>query len=581
MVEIQRVVRRAARRLMAGRFLGWLVACATAGIALAIVMRVADALVAWVPGWMGGWWGVAGALGFACVVVAAVAAVWTTVVGRGKDLAIARVVDERAGLRESLSTAMHVAGQDDGWSRLVVERAVEQARGVDLARALPVRWPSLWFVPIAGLVVLSIVWVVLPERFAWTAAAKEEAAQQQFVQVKSEIEQKQRALDEVLKQAGVEFGAEDEEETTSQRPERLDADQLRRAEIKRLSAVAEKLDEQLRKGEQAQAMRELQRQMRQLPMPKEGPLAPLQKALSRGQFGDAKQELEKLAQELAKQPDSEMAKAAAEQMEELAEQLQKLAEDSSALQQRLAEAGLSKEQAQKLASDPQKLAEALEAMQGLTQEQKQELQKMAEASASACEACAGLGASMGKMSQALSQGEMGESASGAMQGLGEQLSSMEMTSQQLSQMRRAMQMAQGQCQSLGNSGEGRMPGQGGNRPWQPGEKRGAGNGTGGPGSGNGQTPGHEEAPFQLQNEQQQVRRKGGQIIGTQLVPGASLKGESRAALISALPSAVESAEEAIESQQVPLEYQNAVRRYYERVKQSATESTPSGEGGGG
>ena len=106
MQDINRVLRAAARRLWVAGVIQSVVGTLSLVLVLAILLRVAQQLFALTVPWGDVMlWGAVGA-GVAAVI-------WATIF-RAKPDAVARRVDEGADLKESISTALCVAGEDNG-----------------------------------------------------------------------------------------------------------------------------------------------------------------------------------------------------------------------------------------------------------------------------------------------------------------------------------------------------------------------------------------------------------------------------------------------------------------------------------
>ena len=113
MNEIHRVLRHAAWRL----FLIDLIRKGVMVFSAAVVALIVALLIERIFGLAVPW---GRAIPGAAALAAAAALVWSLLSLR-RGLAVARELDERADLRESLSTALCVSGEHDGWSEAVVE----------------------------------------------------------------------------------------------------------------------------------------------------------------------------------------------------------------------------------------------------------------------------------------------------------------------------------------------------------------------------------------------------------------------------------------------------------------------------
>ncbi|MCL4221539.1 MAG: hypothetical protein KJZ65_09215 [Phycisphaerales bacterium] len=520
---------------------------------------------------------------------AAVVAVLWAFLRRHRGLRLAREVDERAGLRESISTALIVAGQEDGWSRLVVETARQRARRVIVRDAIPMEAPRLWQAPLALAAALVCVWW-LPRYDVTGLIARKEAEEQKTHEVQkvmAEIKVDQAKLDELMRRAGVEPGEGDrppEPETKAVDPKQIE--EIKREALRKLTNLSDQIQAR-QEGEQAKALEAMQNQLRQLKTPGDGPLSEFSRSLARGNFADAKEQLETIAQQLAEGSISESDRAKAkEQLENLREQLEKLAQNSEQLQQALQEAGLSPEQARQLAkaaSDPQAMQQALEKMEGLSEQQKQQLQQMAQAQSQACESCNGMAGAMGQMAQAMSQeGQQGQQASQGANAMSDQLGQLEMARQEMQNLQAAAAECQSQINKLGQSMcEGGQPGQcfgdgqGSQGRWAEGSSMMQGSGSGSAGQGSGGAMNEQQTDFVLERIKQQVENQGGPIIGQTIVYGAQVRGESKAEFRQAVAAARVEAANALEQKAVPRKYQSNIQRYFGRLPDIAEKSAPA------
>lgn len=197
MDDIRRAVAQAARRLLVVELFRALALAATIGLGTLIVARIVQRLFALSFSW-NIWFIAVGA----AIVVGAVA--WTLIT-RPRPLGVARTLDERAELRESLSTAMIVAAQKDPWSSLVVESAKEKARGVKVAQAIPIEAPRLWPMPLCFALALLIAWIAVPNMDLLGLLEErraEENREQEIVQARAEASEAENRVREAMARAG-------------------------------------------------------------------------------------------------------------------------------------------------------------------------------------------------------------------------------------------------------------------------------------------------------------------------------------------------------------------------------------------
>jgi hypothetical protein len=599
MTEIRRVLKQAAWRLLLIDFLRNLSVTVSAAVAVLIVVLVAQRVLGLAIEFPGQWMQLGGAALLAAVLAAAL---WSGI-RRLRGVALARVVDERADLRESLSTALCVSGSSDPWSDVVVETARERARRVDVRRAIPIVAPRLWFLPIALMLSMAILWFSLPDWDVLGALASRQQEQRerfQIQEVNAEMKRNEERLEELLRRAGLEMGDDgDKEGKDAQAPQ--SPDEIRRAAVRRLTQLQDRLSE-MKGGEDAQKMDALKQMMRQL-RTSPGPAEQFTRAMAQGNFQQAQQQLEQMAQQLASgEMNPEDQQKLQQQLESLSQQLQQLSENRQQLEQQLQQAGMTPQQAQQTARDPEQLQKALEEMQNLTEEQKKQLSEMAKALNEASSQCNGMGEALAQMAAGL--GEMGMDQEGmqGLESLAGQLSDLEMLQSDLSSLDAAMSEAMKQLSQLGSQCSGGEPGDGdgecdgaecagcdgdgegnckggGSSPWRLGSSTG-GSGTGGAGRGGGVRNWEDvDAPVNIEKVKSPTKKGDGPIIGSRLVQGDQVRGESVAEFASVVESSSKAASEALDGMVVPRELHDSVKSYFGRLEARAKARRPveSGE----
>lgn len=573
MDPIRDVIARAGKRMLLAGWIRHAVVLLTCAIALAVLVRAVQKVVPVVTID----WGVALPATAGVAVLAALIVAW---VRRPKEIDVARTVDERAGLRETLSTALCVEQDGSAWSRAVVDDAGHKARRVVVRDAVPIEAPANSWWPVAACAALLAVWW-LPAHDLTGLLAKKEAAQaeqQQVQQVAAQVEEAQKRIDEILAQAGVEIekGEEADEDLFNPREiEQISAEEMQRAAIKKLTELSDKLEEK-RSGEEGMTFDAIQDAMKRLEQPEPGPATEMSRAMARGDFAEAKKQLEKLAEQIKSGDMSEEDKEQlAKQAEQMAEALQKMAENRQNLEEQLKAAGMSEQQAKQLAADPNAMEKALQE-QGMDQQQIDQLKRQAQAQQNANDAAAAMSQAMGQMAQGMQAGSESQAGEGleSMQG---QLTNMEKMQAEMASLEQAMgecqsQMA-GMCENPG-SGMGQTAGLGSqwgpNGQFNQGESMGQGNGSGNPGQGLGAGPDEQASDFVLKREKANVNTTGeGPVIASTLVYGSQIRGESTAAFSEVVKDAEAQAAEAIETKRVPREHEAAVKAYFGRLKKAS------------
>lgn len=586
MNQIYAIVSRASWRLTLIHWFRTLAILATVAIAIALIALLVERVFGlgtfFAPLWMP-------IVTWTPVAVLALATAWS-LFRRKSAPAVARELDERAGLREALSTAICFEKSQDAWGRAVVENAQRTAATVQVGRAIPIEAPRFWPVPVGAALAFLVVWIALPVIDVMGIWAKQTAAEdrvREVTAVKADVQQATDKVKEMLAKAKIEFVDEEGAEASAeQKPTDNDPEAIRRAAVKKLTEMTDKL-EGMKEGEKADQMEALKEAMRQLRQPGPGPMDEFSRSLARGDFNKAQEALEQMKQQLANGDMSpEQREEAKKQMENLAKQLEKIAENKEALAKKLEEAGLDKEKAKELlekaATDPQALKEALEQNKGLSEEQKQELMQMCKSGMGACQSAENMSEALSKMAQGMTQEGLQQEGAQGMQELSQELSNSEMMESDMENLDAALQEAKQQLAKLGEqcmgdgecNGNGDQPGKG-QGGWRQGSSNNRGQGSGGPGQGNGASPEAEAVDFTVEKNKAKVKTNQGPIIGTRLVYGQQVKGESKAEFSEAVAVSSAAAAEAVESQQVPRELHNAVKHYFGTLEGKVKSEKPA------
>jgi hypothetical protein len=591
MDQVRRVVTRAGRRLMFNTFLQNAAITLTGAMVLAIAARLVERIfsleVFFADYWM---WSLVGA-GLLAVVVAYV---WTFVTRR-RPVAVATEVDERANLREALSTALYVEKSRDPWADAMRDTAVRAAAGVNVSGAVPVEAPRAWPVPLATLIALLVLWYAVPSMDVLgrqKVRTAQEQKEKEIVQVKTEVAASEQKIKEMLQKANVDFLKEDPNDNPNapdQKVQENDPDAIRRAAIRDLTSLTTKIEE-AQKTDKAMESEALKEAMEQLKQPGPGPMDELSKQLSKGEFGAAKAALEQLSKQVQDGSLNQQQKEdVKKQAENLSKQLDSLAKQQNQLSKKLQEQGLDKKSAQDLAkkaADPAALKDALDKLPQLSEAQKDALMKMAQAASKSRESCSNMSEAMSKMAQGMSQQGLQQDAMQAMQDMANQLSESEMMQSDMENLQAAMEEAKdqlaklgGQCKNGGGQpGEGQCEGNGTLGQWREGDSSKKGKGSGGPGqSQGGMSPEAQASDYQFEKKKADVKTTAGPIISSRLVQGDQIKGESVAEFSEAVEQGEVTAAEGIDSMRIPREMEGAVKTYFGNLKKKAEQANKPGE----
>lgn len=545
-----------------------------AAVGWTIVILVERALVLGVPLWPS-----AGLLVVLGLIVAGVRVYRLRV----DALCAAVVLDEAARLKERVSTALTCQHDADPFARATVHDAERVAGAVHVPTHVACRAPDLWPWSLATVLMAAIFFQFMPqlnllagepvEEDDSLAAALEER-QSVEVALRAQMERVRQRLQDKPALASLQEGLEKLElpDEPTQTPE-----DVRREAVKRIEKVSDKLKQQL-EADALQSLEELKRELAKLETPKgDDAGSKLTQALASGDMEAAKKALEGLKKELeeaAQSGDAEAQRKLADmqnKLDDLAKQLTKLGDQQKLLKDLENKGGLSEEQAKKLLEklkgmDPKQLAEEVKkqlADSGMTQEQikelakkiaqnqqmRQQLKSMAQAMAQAAQAC--------QQCQGGGAGNAGvQSLQGALQDAMGQLSDLEMAEQMMNELEAELaeldDLKQGVCQ-----GNGMCPG--------PADPNKIGNQGPQAGYGYGSRIGKQRGAHQYKATKAKTRTQDGQIIGQMLIDGPQIKGEATAEVAEAVTSAVRDAEDAVEREQVPRQYERVVRLYFERL----------------
>lgn len=563
--ELDSVLRGASGRIFLTRLLSALaIALTWAAGALALAL-MAQRVFAFPVDWRTAWWVALGSASLGALVY--------VMVTKPRRAEVARRVDDAAGLRESISTALVVLPSQDAWSVAAVETARERAKSVRLHEAMPVRLPRNWWAPFAPAAVFALAWFLMPQWDALGALEQKQREQEreiELVSAKTQAEEAERAVEARLREMGLEK-AIPEETPDANAPEPTTPAEVRRSAIRKMTALKDELAK-LQESPANMAAEQMKDRLSQLRQPGPGPLNEMVSKMQRGDVQGAREALEKIQQQLnTNEMSPEQREALEKQMENLAKQLEDLAEKTDELRDALEKAGMDPD----LAKDLEALQKALEQNpQNLTPEQLAKLQQIAEAMAQSQSQCENLGAMAGQgaaglsaMSNALAgmaaQGAQAQAAGEAMDELLKQLGELakqgEMTD--LMAMLGQCQSCGGQCNSSGQCMNGSCPG---GKP-------------GGRGAGVGHrigTPEEHNQSFGTKLEQAAGQGKDGPVIARSYIEGVQIRGESRAEFQAVAVAAESAAAEAIDERRVPREHQDSVKRYFGRLKR-AVEGTPT------
>jgi hypothetical protein len=332
---VQRQIARVGRRLFFQTLLDCLVWCWAGALVLSAVWFLLQPLVLTTPPeWLR--WTVAGG----CVGVGAILAVVLAVVRAPSRLAAALSMDEKFNLRERVTTSLTllVEMQSTAAGQALLEDVNQRVAKIDVAEKFPVRmsWQAV-LVPVAAVLLVMVALFYQPNTNQANANSVDEAKQP--IANQADIEKKKEKL--AKKPSEIKPG---EPQEKSEKMKEIDADlekivnkptgnkeQLRQLakDMTDLEADMKKREKELR--EKSNALKEQLKNLGRMNKDgkNEGPAKELEKAMEKGDYNKAIDEVEKLAKklennELTEKEREQMAK----QLENLQQKMEKLAKNS-------------------------------------------------------------------------------------------------------------------------------------------------------------------------------------------------------------------------------------------------------------
>lgn len=519
-------------------------------------------------------------------------------VGRPSRVALAMRLDDRLGLKDRLSTAVHLEGSGAGggaFAEQVLHEAEEVSGGQPVGRVIPWRFGWGWR-GLAGLLVVLglVVWLTPvavmaesePEQMA--AGSNDEPTPEQ----QQEDVETARLLSEIRENRDLEDAAARDDLLTrvAEMVEGgLDSPDLR----EEAEAVVSDLERDLAAAaeREQQKAESLQNDLSRLELPDSGEAVELAEALRRGDFQEAVQALRHMEEQLARQElDEGEREELAKQIDELAEQLEQMAEQQQErsemaqeqMEQMLEQAGFSEEQVQQMREgnfDPetmermavdqlaQQLRQEGESMEQARERARQMAQQMAEAAQQAqqqsqqqgenSQSTQGMSDALRRLSQAVSDAQGQSGASAAAQQQAREMGQSGQNAGQMSRDQRRVQEAMDRLANFDGGQSGQGSGQGGNK-W--------GVGDGGQPTGPNQT---EVAGYETEMGDDQRALQPGRVITSWGPGGGPTESRSRLRFDATVQEARDAAERAVAEDRVPRRYHRSIQRYFEQLPQQA------------
>ncbi|MGN6506629.1 MAG: hypothetical protein ACTHM6_13805 [Tepidisphaeraceae bacterium] len=381
MSRLDQHIRSVRNKLTLGLFLDAWSAAALAGASVVLLYSIQRLLVGWRPVheavWLSG-----------VVILSVVFGAWRAMRRRPDEITAAVAIDERLGLRETLSTALHARRMDDPFSQAALLNAEQTAGALDLRRKFPLHRPKTLvpFLVVALMAALLLglwrpgsLWGSGP---AVAAGADSQADARQHA--KDNINRAIAAIDQAPKvineKAPLQL-SKAELQDLLKKPD-LDPATANRKALAAMQQLQQATAEQKSDPAAAEIERTRQELTQMNPTDNDaGPIADAHRDLAQGDFKGAGQKLDDAVQRFERMSPAEQAKAA-QQMQALADQLKKATADPYAeqrRQQQMQQLGMNAQQ-QRQAQDllnkaSQGDAKASQQLQQLAQQSVQQLNK--------------------------------------------------------------------------------------------------------------------------------------------------------------------------------------------------------------
>ncbi len=494
---------------------------------------------------------------------------------------VAVLIDGRLGAKERFSTALALASSDDPFALAAEAEAHAAAKHLDIRGHFPVR-PSLhWVGPAATWAVAAAIFFLMPAIDVLGNQARNQANQQNaaaLAQAKTDVEKAAARVKALVQEANVPQLAMDLDQIGELSPEQKPAD-VRRQAIKKLGKLGDRLRE-LQKNQKNAGLGDAKNMLKDLRGSPEAFDNKLNRALAQGDFAGAAKMIRDALEKLnsGKLSDAEK-QALGKQLSDLADQAGKIGDPDKQVADMLGRQGMDSATAKKLAGmSEQDVRNALK-KQGLSDEQIDKMMEKMSQCRNGAQSCQKLAQQLGECNlpgSGLNPNGL-ISLSDSLDDLGQQQAGEMSLADALSEMEGAIaRLGEGDCQ-------GGMPGAGegegdpnGPGIWVPSDADGTGMG---PGGGRARAWGARATgnPEEVGLKGTGVRNKptkDNEIIGSWLVKGQQVRGESKRKLTTAVQASKDAAAEAIRESKIPRKYEGAVRKYFGGMEAAADPNSP-------
>jgi len=473
---------------------------------------------------------------------------------------VSLLLDERLKLRERFSTTLALADSDDPFADAARSEARQKAEQANIQGHFPIRPSKCWIYAAGTWLIAAAIIFFMPQKDLLGFLRKDRQQQElarQLEQTKVDIKDAADPVKLAIKQLG-EPELADALSKLDQTPKDAKPQDIKRQAIRNLGDLSDKI-QQMQSGMKLDSVNLLQKMFKQLRGSSDVFSEKLRLALAKGQFSQASNLMSELQKELAKGNLSpEQQKALTGQLQDLAKRLQELAQKNEEFEKELEKLGLNKELAE---LSEQQLRQTL-MKQGLAAENIEELLRKASAFRSAASMCAGLGNAMAACGAGSGQLSSGELAAAV-----EQLDELDAMKQQLMLTQASLDEI---TRAIACLGEGMGEGLGYQGPFSEGTSDQGGPGTGGPGMGYGP---RGTAGGDTSTQSTRLKNKPGQgpVIASWYFQESQIKGEAKRDFTEVVQAARDGAAAAINENEIPRKYEDAIKKYFGGLEQSGGE----------
>lgn len=545
---IQRQVYAARRRLMMQRFGRTFAWSLFALLLIAAIAAVVPKI--WDVGVPGNTWLIAWIVG--SVTAAFMIAGLVTYLTRPSLNEAAIEVDQRFELRERLSSTLSLDAEaaETEIGRALIADAEKRAEKISISERFAFQFNRRGLMPLIPVVFL-IVMIFIPDATGTNLAdaSVDKTAQAEAQQVKTAAEQLKKKLQQQRRRAAAE-GLKEAEDLFKNLERQVDDINKREAIDRKealiaLNDIKKALEERRDQLGSPDQMRKALSGMKEM---ESGPAEKVAKALEKGDFAEAKEQVDQLAEKLreGKLTDEEKQQLA-KQMEQLQKNVEEAIKKHEQAKQQLQEQ-IDQAKREGRNEDAAKMQEKLNQMQQMDG-QMQQMQKMAEGVKAAQEA--------------MKQGD-NQAAADAMQQMADQLGEMQAEMEQMEELQDALdQLSQTKeqmgCKSC--NGQGCQQCNGNGQGDKPGEGKGMGKG-----NGSGDRP-EEENDTNFYDSQVRTQPKQGKAVMSGPAGGENRKGVTRQSVQDAVLEAITEESDPLENQALPRSERQHAEQYFNKLRE--------------